>query len=35
MRSQQIAGKVKEIVEIDQCCSPFERSERSLEIIEG
>ena len=35
MRSQQIAGKVKEIVEIEQCGFPFERPERSLEIIEG
>jgi hypothetical protein len=35
MRSQQIAGKVKKIVEIEQCRFPFERPERSLEIIEG
>ena len=35
MRSQEIASKVKQIVEIEQCRFAFERSERSLEIIEG
>jgi hypothetical protein len=35
MRSQEIAGKVKDIVEIEQCRFPFEHSERSLKIVEG
>ena len=35
MRSQEIASKVKQIVEIEKCRFAFERPKGSLEIIEG